>query len=86
MFLINFQLWARNGKIPGGGNFNIRGGFNISGKRLLTARAVPGERSLLLKGPVLEFPCGCSARAEYVCWVWVLVVLGYRIRVWEVRV
>ena len=35
MFLINFQLWARNGKIPGGGNFNIRGGFNISGKRLL---------------------------------------------------
>ena len=31
---INFQLWARNGKIPGGGNLNIRGGFNISGKGL----------------------------------------------------
>ena len=26
MFLINFQLWARNRKIPGGGSFNIRGG------------------------------------------------------------
>ena len=31
MFLINFQLWARNGKIPGGGNFNIRGDLIIVG-------------------------------------------------------
>ena len=26
MFLINFQLWARNRKIPVGGSFNIGGG------------------------------------------------------------
>ena len=44
MFLINFQLWARNGKIPGGGNFNIRGGFNISGKRLHTHTHTDRER------------------------------------------
>ena len=31
MFLINFQLWARNRKIPGGGSFNIRGGLIIVG-------------------------------------------------------
>ena len=29
MFLINFQLWARNPKIFGGGNFNIRGDLII---------------------------------------------------------
>ena len=35
MFLINFQLWARNRKIPGGGSFNIRAGGGINqGKRL----------------------------------------------------
>ena len=27
MFFINFQLWARNRKIPGGGSFNIGGGL-----------------------------------------------------------
>ena len=35
MFLINFQLWARNSKIPAGGSFNIRGGFNNRGKGLI---------------------------------------------------
>ena len=35
MFLINFQLWARNRKNPGGGSFNIRGEFNSRGKGLL---------------------------------------------------
>ena len=35
MFLINVQLWARNRKIPGGGSFNIRGGVNNRGKRLM---------------------------------------------------
>ena len=29
MFLINFQLWARIRKIPGGGSFNIRGGGRV---------------------------------------------------------
>ena len=37
MFLINFQLWARSRKIPGGGSFNIRGGGGVNkrGKRLV---------------------------------------------------
>ena len=34
MVLINFQLWARNRKIPVGGSFNFRGVFNNQGKRL----------------------------------------------------
>ena len=42
MFLINFQLWARNRKIPGGGSFNIRGGGGVikRGKRLLELETV----------------------------------------------
>ena len=38
MFLINFQLWARSRKIPGGGSFNIRGGVIKRGKRLVFIR------------------------------------------------
>ena len=34
MFLINFQLRARNRKIPAGGRFNVRGGFDNRGKGL----------------------------------------------------
>ena len=32
MFLINFQLWARNREIPGAGSFYIRGGLMLGGR------------------------------------------------------
>ena len=53
MFLINFQLWARNRKIPGGGSFNIRGGFNNRGIGLVGVGVADGKqrREILLETP-----------------------------------
>ena len=48
MFLINFQLWVRNGKIPGGGNFNIRGDLILVGSdynEILRRGGGPGSKA-----------------------------------------
>ena len=48
MFLINFQLWARNREILGTGSFYIREGFNVCGRDYRKARM----RSLSVLEPV----------------------------------
>ena len=48
MLLINFQLRARNRKIPVPGGFSTRGVFSKRGKRLLRIHA---EEEVLVWGP-----------------------------------
>ena len=50
MFLINFQLWARNRDIPGAGGVYVRGGFNVRRKRFTAATTPPYQLHLLHPG------------------------------------